>query len=680
MIFKTITLHNLFCYDGKHPFDLLPSEADKETRNIVVIMGRNGFGKTSFLNSVKLLFGGVTKELRHGVQRGNAHSEKAFVLGAKEWWGILNHQAKKRGEFDCYVEAVLIDENHQEITVKRSWNLRDDDYHNRIEVAAPRKPPLTGDNAQQYLSGLLPLDYIPFFFFDAEEIGYLAEANDNQIIEKMEQLLNIRPADNLRDCIKDLIKKVERESIKRDAKLELLKAEHRHDELQIEQQNLNEQCQAIEFDIDVLETDLRETRQKIRVFSGQGMIENNAKLEAAKQAQLKNKEEALTSLSELFERDAFLRLNADKVQQTLPAVERCAHNQHSVTKEMLDSLHEPLKAVFTTPPYLDGRRLEDRLIKFYQNRIAGVLNSRDVNEDDSSPFRLESWQAKKILGLLGAYTSQHAPETPIRDLLSRALQAERAIDEIDKNLLEVSLLSEESRLRLSQLQEQQEQQSLDVEQRRKDLHEVKNKLSSVERELIDVQGKTEGLRKQARQSEQGQLRITLLEKMLKLLDSYKQALKVRQRAVLEDYFNRHLASLLDSNQLISKIKIDESFQFQLLRSDDSPIAMGSISAGMKQLAATALIWALKDACGKQLPVVIDTPLGRIDKQHQDNLLNRYYPKAARQVILLPTDSELDERKRELLAPYIYREYHLHNRDGDKTHVELMPSGKAVNNG
>ncbi|MGZ8227675.1 MAG: hypothetical protein ACXWT3_13725, partial [Methylococcaceae bacterium] len=61
-------------------------------------------------------------------------------------------------------------------------------------------------------------------------------------------------------------------------------------------------------------------------------------------------------------------------------------------------------------------------------------------------------------------------------------------------------------------------------------------------------------------------------------------------------------------------------------------------------------------------------------------LNRYYPHAAMQVILLPTDSELDERKRQLLAPYIYREYQLHNEDGNNTHIELMPSSQGVNNG
>ena len=101
---------------------------------------------------------------------------------------------------------------------------------------------------------------------------------------------------------------------------------------------------------------------------------------------------------------------------------------------------------------------------------------------------------------------------------------------------------------------------------------------------------------------------------------------------------------------------------------------------MKQLSATALLWALKDACGKQLPVIIDTPLGRIDKQHQDNLLTRYYPHAARQVILLPTDSELDERKHRVLEPHIYREFHLHNPDGENTEIELITPIKEPHHG
>ena len=99
-----------------------------------------------------------------------------------------------------------------------------------------------------------------------------------------------------------------------------------------------------------------------------------------------------------------------------------------------------------------------------------------------------------------------------------------------------------------------------------------------------------------------------------------------------------------------------------------PIGMGTISAGMKQLAATSLLWALKEVSGRQLPVVIDTPLARIDLRHQHNLLTRYYPEAGDQVIMLPTDSELDEVKRKLLLPHVYKAFELYNPTGEKTEI------------
>lgn len=678
MIFKSLTLHNLFSYYGTCTFDLMPRNG--HVGNVIVIMGRNGFGKTSLLNSVKLLFGGVTKELRQSVQRGNSLSEKAFVLGAKEWWGILNHQAKNRQEMNCYVQAILLNENNQEIVVKRSWNLQNDDHENQLEVIAPRKSPLTKDAAQQLLSGLLPLDYIPFFFFDAEDIGYLAEANNNQVIEKMEQLLNIRPADNLRDCLKDLIKKIENKSITQDANLKLAKAENKYEELLIQKQGFHSQRQSIEFDIETLESDLRNIRQKINLFSGQGTLENNAKLEATKNGEQKNLEEALTGLSEAFAGDAFLSINAKLVQDTLPAIDRCAHGLKGATSEMLESLREPLKEVFTTPPYPNNQRLSDTQIVFYQRRVAKLLDSRDIEEEDTNLFRLDNWRAKKLLAVLSPFTSLHAPDASIREVLSRALRAERTISDIDKSLQEISQLSEDNRLQLEQLRDKYNYLENELDRLRKSEPDINHKLSSVDRELTELNNEIAECRKLARQSAQGRQRIELVEKMLKLLATYKLQLKQRQRGVLENYFNQHLASLLDSNRLIASVQIDEFFQLQYLDAGSSPIPMSSISAGMKQLAATALLWALKDACGRKLPVIIDTPLGRIDKQHQDNLLNKYYPHAAQQVILLPTDSELDERKRQSLAPYIYREYHLHNEDGDNTRAELVSLDKEAHYG
>jgi DNA sulfur modification protein DndD len=62
--------------------------------------------------------------------------------------------------------------------------------------------------------------------------------------------------------------------------------------------------------------------------------------------------------------------------------------------------------------------------------------------------------------------------------------------------------------------------------------------------------------------------------------------------------------------------------------------------------------------GRNLPVAIDTPLGRLDSSHRHNLVERYFPSASHQVILLSTDTEIGRVELEQLQQQdaIAREY------------------------
>jgi DNA sulfur modification protein DndD len=76
------------------------------------------------------------------------------------------------------------------------------------------------------------------------------------------------------------------------------------------------------------------------------------------------------------------------------------------------------------------------------------------------------------------------------------------------------------------------------------------------------------------------------------------------------------------------------------------------------LLAIAILWGLARASGRPLPTVIDTPLGRLDSQHRDHLVRRYFPHASHQVLLLSTDEEITGTYYKALRPSIGREYRL----------------------
>ena len=668
MIFKTVTIHNLFSYYGEVCFDL--ARQPGESGNIVVIQGRNGYGKTSFLNSIKLLFGGVTKELMAGMQRGSPGTQKSFVLGSQDWWGILNHKARAKGETRCGVSAVLLDETNQETRIMRSWDLHDDDYKDRLIVQVPRKPEFSKDEAQQYLSRILPLDYIPFFFFDAEEVGYLAEANRNQTIEKMEQLLNIRPVDNVQDCLKQIRRDWGRLALRPEAQLELLNAEHRRETLELLISEREQEREQIVGDIDESEAEIRRLQQKIRLLRGTGNIESVARLDAEKRKEVENLEVALSALSSAFEHDAFLRVNPHLAQKAMQTAESCASSQDNATSELLASLKGPLKEVFITPPYPDNR-LHVNQVRFYQERILKVLESRDVSVDKGCLFRMETGRAKRLSNLLAAYQPECLAAETIRENIASTLKADNAIMMLENQLQNVRQLSEDDKMRLVQLEHELAQTQDDSLNKRDRARKIENDVANARRELAPLMKQIESLQQKAKESHAAKIRLNLLDNMRHLLEAYKQELKMKMREELEHAFNRHLKQLLDSSELVHSAHIDDDFLLSYRDRTGDSIPMGSLSAGMKQLAATALLWGLKDASGSNLPVIIDTPLGRIDRLHQENLLTQYYPHAAEQAILLPTDSELDDRKYALLAPHIYREIHLHNPSGGETRLELI---------
>ena len=156
--------------------------------------------------------------------------------------------------------------------------------------------------------------------------------------------------------------------------------------------------------------------------------------------------------------------------------------------------------------------------------------------------------------------------------------------------------------------------------------------------------------------------LRFYSRVVRALNEVTEGLRREMRGNIERLINDRIRLLLTDHPLIDKITLDESYTMFFLDGAGHSIGRSSLSSGMKQLAATALLWAMKDSAGYDMPVVIDTPLARIDRRNQTNLLCNYYPKLSHQVIVLPTDAEIDRSKLEMLRPNIWKEFTVRNQD------------------
>jgi DNA sulfur modification protein DndD len=146
----------------------------------------------------------------------------------------------------------------------------------------------------------------------------------------------------------------------------------------------------------------------------------------------------------------------------------------------------------------------------------------------------------------------------------------------------------------------------------------------------------------------------------------------RNLAQIEEAILDRFRSLIGKQDLITGVRIHrDTLELTVETSDGVDLSVDRMSAGERQLLATATLWALSTVAGRSIPLVIDTPLGRLDAVHRQQLASNYFPTAAHQVIILSTDSEFDEALRNRIEPSISREYLIQFRESEES-SEIIP--------
>ena len=224
------------------------------------------------------------------------------------------------------------------------------------------------------------------------------------------------------------------------------------------------------------------------------------------------------------------------------------------------------------------------------------------------------------------------------------------------------------------------------------LHKLYTQIRKLEQQIIDIETVLASLEQKRRSANGDLIKATsefnkkvsiLLESMemdddnkrvvkysemaLRVLDTFSVKIQQRKTGVLGDTITECYKKLANKKNLIDKIKMDPvSLDLQYIGREGNLVEKNALSAGEKQLMVIAILWALAICSKKKLPVIIDTPLSRLDSNHRKALIKTYFPYASDQTIILSTDSEIDQKYYQLMKDAIGDEFTLQYDDESKS--------------
>lgn len=155
-------------------------------------------------------------------------------------------------------------------------------------------------------------------------------------------------------------------------------------------------------------------------------------------------------------------------------------------------------------------------------------------------------------------------------------------------------------------------------------------------------------------------------------NKHKQSLKTTILSELKILMHK-LGSEENKSKFIEDVDITilasgQGMKITLLDQDDNEIRKESLSSGEKQIYISCLIKAILKESIQSLPIFIDTPLGRLDEEHRDNITKKYYPALSEQVVLFSTNSEITPKRYKDISENISKSYLLYN-DGANTNLK-----------
>ena len=685
MIIKSIELNNFRIYKGVNQIVLTPGGE----KNIIIVSGNNGFGKTTFLMSLVWCLYGKNMEKVDDLYKKEIDEKGGYN---KYIGNSLNTQAAQEGETRFSVSVTFTDveipnTTCTEITIIRSYDSATNTNDELKILIDGKDNDLFSDKNEEEMfirDYILPIEIAKFFFFDAEKIVSFAQINTPEqraeLSKAYSQVLGIQKYDELKKELEKLQDDYRRESAQPKDKKEFneLLASITTDEDSIV--DIDSKITEFQENLTLLKYELNELQEKLIREGDLMSIDKLKELKAQQEKCESDVNESQEGLKDLYSYIPFGLAGNDISTLITQLKEEKAYRQNKLQLEGVEEKTDDILNDLDRARNNFNGHIDVKIRSFYEDEIRKLILKHFYSDFDATKYKdfltLHDFTDIQFDDFISLITKVKESKSLFEELSNKYSKAKVELYSIERKIREAEKNAESDYIQnLRKKKETKEREITNIQEGiarlniQKEQTKDKIKASKQKKEIlskkIDVSAKNKAV-----DDEATRLIHTIQKFLLRFKDEKKKA--------LEKKLESKLISFLHKKELVHKVVVDiqgngEDVDINLYDSNDRKIDKGILSMGERQMFASALLGALVEETELEFPVFIDSPMQKFDINHSQNILTKFYPNVSKQVILFPLlMKELTEEEYKLIESYVNRAYLIENTKTGSHFKEVSP--------
>lgn len=685
MIIKSITLNNYRLYEGDNTI-VFNNQDDK---NICLISGENGFGKTTFLHSlIWCLYGRLITEVEAEVRKDITNNGYNSFLKSN-----LNNNTRSRFEKMSTDDKDQIkrrgytseNENLKSITtyfvaieftdvvipslpcttlkVIRSYDMVTEKESVDILIDGVKNELTAEIGAEVFINDfILNRDIARFFFFDSEQIVALAETSTSterrRLCSAYNEVLGVRKYEELKRNLENVRLRFRKKSSDVESRERLLALLEKQSKLEYEIVTVKKRTSDYEKEL----ADLRAEDESLQL---QLMREGNN----ATTLEIQRIESVIVTAKQKDE---------EYKKQLRTFIE---YAPFAISGKLFHATHDQLAH--------DFKLNEDKNVQLSKNLIVSDITSDLLLMISKIEMPIETSLSlqQEIQSILDKYKGDISEEEPLLSLQDNDYEEFMAVynnvtttykaefehlaDDYRKNKQSLernsrrlsNIHSKESDELIKQIRSKKNNVENLILEKDKEIRHSHECLGILTQELATINKQVSELSKKVSLNDSDVKKDKVAEQLINELSTFLVSLKQEKKFSLERRIKAVLNTLMHKDDFIGRVEViinGEDMDIELYTVDEKLINKDSLSKGEQQLYATSILKALVDESGIQFPVFIDSPLQKFDKSHAKKIITEFYPQISKQVVLFPllykelTADEFDVMKPLVNATYLIK--------------------------